>query len=74
MQVRATSMGFFGGSRRRVGEVFDVPEGTRASWFVPVGVASAAPTDPAKTARRPRPVALSQVAREQTTGPLDSLV
>lgn len=37
MKVRALRTGFFGG-RRRPGTVFDVPEGSQGSWFVPVDV------------------------------------
>jgi len=37
MKVRAIRTGFYGG-RRRPGAVFDVPEGERGSWFVPVEV------------------------------------
>ena len=36
MQVRAISAGFYGGSRRREGEVFDVKDGDEAKWFEPV--------------------------------------
>lgn len=36
MQVRALSTGFYGGSRRREGEVFDVKDGDEAKWFEPV--------------------------------------
>jgi len=28
-------IGWFGGVRRREGEVFDVPKGAKARWFVP---------------------------------------
>lgn len=43
MKVRATKIGFYIG-RRRAGDVFDVPEGAKASWFEPV----AGPKPPAK--------------------------
>ncbi len=33
--VRATAVGFYGGSRRRKGDVFQVPEGVVGKWFVP---------------------------------------
>ena len=36
MQVRALSTGFYGGSRRREGEVFDAKDGDSAKWFEPV--------------------------------------
>lgn len=38
MRVRAKVMGFAAGGRRRPGDVFDVPEGTKGSWFEPVDV------------------------------------
>lgn len=57
MQVRALSIGFFGG-RRRPGDVFDVPEGTKATWFAPVGETTAAPAEPVKQ----KPQALSERA------------
>lgn len=37
MRVIAKAMGFYGGIRRREGQVFEVPEGTKGSWFEPVG-------------------------------------
>lgn len=46
MQVKALETGFFNGRRVRAGEVFDVPEGTKAKWFVPV--AEVKPSKPAK--------------------------
>ena len=33
MKVKATRDGFHG-SRRKAGDVFDVPEGSKAKWFV----------------------------------------
>lgn len=36
MRVIATAVGFYGGSRRRVGAQFDVKDGESASWFSPV--------------------------------------
>lgn len=38
MRVRATAVGFQGNVLRKVGDVFDVPEGRTASWFEPVEV------------------------------------
>lgn len=35
MKVVATAKGFVG-KLREIGEEFDVPEGLKASWFVPV--------------------------------------
>lgn len=54
MRVVATEFGFFGGSRHRAGEEFDVPEGTTAKWFHPV-VAPASPVvEPAPEVVKPR--------------------
>ena len=36
MLVRAIADGFYG-SRRRAGDEFEVPEGTTARWFAPLG-------------------------------------
>lgn len=58
MKVRATAVGFHGGSRRRVGEVFDVPEGVTGSWFEPA-------SKPAKASKKadPEPTTLSEGAK-----------
>jgi len=37
MKVIAHYMGFYGGERRRPGDVFEVPEGTTSKWFAPPG-------------------------------------
>jgi hypothetical protein len=66
MRVRALQMGFFGGARRRVGDVFDVPDGTKAKWFALEGEVKP-PAKPQKQA----PVALSQIGKEPSKGPLD---
>ena len=36
MEVRALSTGFYGGARRREGEVFNVKDGEKAKWFEPL--------------------------------------
>lgn len=36
MKVIALKDGFFDGSRQRAGDEFDVPQGTKGSWFTPV--------------------------------------
>lgn len=48
MQVRALSTGFYGGSRRREGEVFNVKDGDSAKWFEPVEPVEAKPAKAAK--------------------------
>ena len=71
MQVIATKVGFFGGSRRRVGDEFEVPEGTKASWFIPVGETAGAKRRAAAQAEKDKskqpqtPVALSERGRSQ---------
>jgi len=42
-KVKAIQTGFYRGARKRVGEVFEVEKGEKASWFVP---ADEAPTGP----------------------------
>lgn len=74
MKVRATAEAFYGGRRVRVGEVIDVPDSFKGTWGT--AVPTTAPVDPAppKAPRKRETIALSQVAREKTAGPLDELV
>lgn len=46
MRVRATARGYYGNQIREVGKVFDVPEGTKGSWFVPVESSDRGPRAP----------------------------
>ena len=57
MKVRATRLGFWGGKRRREGDVFDVPETVRdqdgverafalGKWMEPVAEEPPAPAEP----------------------------
>jgi len=39
MQVRATRHGFYGATFYAPGDVFEVSEGLRGSWFTPLGAA-----------------------------------
>lgn len=73
MKVRVTHEAFYGGRRVRVGDVIDVPDALKASWFAPVA-AGRPPEPPAKPPRKRETIALSQVAREKASGPLDDLV
>lgn len=75
MKVKVTQPAFFGGMRRRVGEVLEVPDSTKGTWFAEVP-AKGAPVEPAekKVSARAKPVALSQLGKEPTAGPLDNLV
>jgi hypothetical protein len=36
MLVKAKQPGFYGGARRRQGDVFEVAEGVKSKWFDPV--------------------------------------
>lgn len=33
VRAKAKAVGFYGGSLRQVGDVFEVPEGAKGSWF-----------------------------------------
>lgn len=48
MKVRAISTGFYGGARRREGEVFDAKDGATAKWFEPLEPVEAKPAKAAK--------------------------
>ena len=63
MRVIATKMGFYKGSRVRVDQEFDVPEGMTGKWFSPVTVSSN--TDQPKTESVTKP------ARKPGTKPKD---
>lgn len=60
MEVIAIKMGIWNASRVRPGTKFEVPDGTRANWFVPAGAAKA--PKPAKP-KDQTPVALSQLGQ-----------
>lgn len=51
-KVRANQRGYFGGMVREAGDIFDVPDGAKASWWGPVGDADIAPAPAAK--RKPK--------------------
>lgn len=74
MRVKATQFGFFGGSRRRPGDVFEVPDGTKGAWFTEVSKGASVEPAEKKVSARAKPVALSQLGKEPTAGPLDNLV
>ncbi|RQQ30525.1 hypothetical protein [Burkholderia stagnalis] len=59
-KVKAIKTGFYRGARKRVGEVFDVQKGEKASWFVPTDEDTAVP--------KARGRADSTSSTEQTTG------
>lgn len=61
MKVRAIKQGFYGGARRRVGDVFEAEDGAKASWFEPVEAAEAAKPKP--KAKGGEPTTFSEIAR-----------
>ena len=67
MKVKALKPGFFGGSLREEGQEFEVPSGTKASWFVAVEDYKA----PAKAKAKAEPVTLSQMAKVAVESPTD---
>ena len=48
MRVTATKQGFDGRRLRQAGETFDMPEGSKGSWFVPAHKAEDKPQAEAK--------------------------
>ena len=73
MKVRVAQTAFHEGARVRVGDVIDVADTFKASWFVPLE--SIGPGTPARPARRREaPVALSQLAKEVPTNMVENLV
>ena len=62
MEVIATKVGFFGASLRNVGDRFTVPDGAKASWWVPAESA-AGKAAKAKVTPKESPRALSELAK-----------
>lgn len=63
MKVKATAIGFHGGFRRRVGDVFDVADGAKSKWFVPVDEAK---VDDKPKGRKKSPETFSEIAKVDT--------
>ena len=63
MKVRAIKQGFYGGARRRVGDVFEAEDGAKASWFEPVEAAEAVKPKPKAKAKGGEPTTFSEIAR-----------
>ena len=63
MKVRAMKQGFYGGARRRVGDVFEAEDGAKASWFEPEEAAEAAKPKPKAKAKGGEPTTFSEIAR-----------
>ena len=61
MKVRAIKQGFYGGARRRVGDVFEAEDGAKASWFEPAEAAEA--VKPKAKAKGGEPTTFSEIAR-----------
>lgn len=68
MKVKALQPGFFGGSRIRAGQEFEVPSGTKGSWFLPVAEVKA-PEE--KKGGKKAPTTLSEMAKEPAQGSTD---
>lgn len=64
MKVTAISPAFYNGTRVRVGDVVEVPEGFKASWAAASDSVKAPAAKTAKAAR-PEPRALSQAGKEE---------
>jgi hypothetical protein len=64
MKVQAKASGFYGGARHRAGDVFEVKDGAKASWFSPVDADKQAPTKSAK-AKKDETVSLSELQKQQ---------
>ena len=63
MKVRAMKQGFYGGARRRVGDVFEAEDGAKASWFEPAEAAEAGKPKPKAKAKGGEPTTFSEIAR-----------
>lgn len=61
MLAKANATGFYDGARRRAGDVFEVKDGAKASWF------SAVPKDTkpeVKKVEQEKPIAVSELAKK----------
>jgi hypothetical protein len=59
MKAKAISVGFVNGSLVQPGQEFEVPDGAKGSWFVPVGEFKAQPKPKPKV----QPQTLSEMAK-----------
>ncbi len=73
MEVVALSKGFYGGAPRRVGERFDVKDGSKAAWYAPVNSAAAAAKPKAEKVKGNKPDTLSQIGKEPAQAMADVL-
>jgi hypothetical protein len=67
MKVKALQAGFFGGARIREDQEFEVPSGTKGSWFVAVEEFKA----PAKAPAKAVPKTLSEIAKAPAAASTD---
>lgn len=66
MKVRATAIGFYGGARRREGDVFEVKGNIKSSWFVPLEDQTISPGRASRNkVKKDEPIALSEVQADQ---------
>lgn len=63
MKVKAIETGFHGGSRVRAGQTFEVPDGAKGKWFVPLTDVKAAEAPKAK-GKKAEPQTLSEAAQQ----------
>lgn len=72
-KVVATQRGYFGGEIREMGDVFNVPDGAKASWFKPVGGAAADLAEPVAatvaTKAKPGPKPRGETVQAPTSAP-----
>lgn len=68
MKVKALQAGFFGGARIREGQEFEVPAGTKGSWFLSVDEEVKAP---AKAKAKAEPKTLSEIAKAPAAAQTD---
>jgi hypothetical protein len=67
MRVRALSPGFYPDTLRSAGDEFEVPDGTKGSWFEPVDgeVGEVKPKPAAKSAKvKGEPQTFSEIAKK----------
>lgn len=67
MKVKALQPGFFAGTLHNAGQEFEVPAGTKASWFVAVEDFK----EPAKAKAKTEPKTLSEIAKAPAGSPTD---
>lgn len=70
MKVKALQPGFFGGARIREGQEFEVPEGTKGTWFLSVDEDVKAPAK-AKAPVKTEPKSLSEIAKAPAVASAD---